>query len=422
MACSLHTAGAQDLDAYLPASNPGLGTEPGVTVLSRLRPAYDPLGVRLGGLKLNTAATETAGYNSNLTGFSSGRGSSFLRTAATADLLSEWSRGRLNSRFTVDNTTYPDLPRYSFTDWTASIGGGRENVRNTAAASYSHLDLNQTATDFGALPSDTPVRFAVEDLRASYAVPAGRLVLTPSLGLQRYSFGRTTLLGVPVNLNYRDRIVGSAGLAASYPLTDRRSVVVVARGFANEYDRRLAGFPTDTSRSVRLLAGVDDFGRGPWRYRLLAGVEVRDFAAREYRTRVAPILEAGVVWTPNGLTTATLSLVRTIADPADEANRGYVSTRLRLVVDREIRRNVLLQGSLGFQAAEYTGGEGQTNVLVGAGVTWLINRNARAALSYSFNDQSGARTVLTAGGGAPSTILSGDYRRHLIGLSLRLAL
>jgi hypothetical protein len=417
------TAAAQEIDDYLPPFAAGVNVEPGVTVLSRLRPSYDPLGVRLGSFMLTPSLTETTGFDSNVTGYSGGRGSAFAHTLGTASLLSQWSRDSLGASVTVDNTEYYAQPDQSFTNWAITVGGTHILGDGEATLAYSHLDLHETASDFGALQADVPVNYRVDDLRTFYAMPLGRMTLTPELDVQHYSYDNAIVLGVPVSLRDQTRDVITAGATLRYPLTDQQSLVLVTEAIDNNYEFTAAGQPTATSHNGRVLAGVDDAARGPWHYRLLFGAEVRSFAAPQYGTRVAPVLEGTVVWTPNGQTTATLSAVRTIEDPADNGVQGYVLSKARLVLDRELRRNLLAQASVGYQDAEpIQAGTNQTNLLFGASLTRFLNRWARLVLSYSFNAQRGGNVVVSAGEGAPSAVRGGNFNTQIIGLSLRLAM
>ncbi len=63
------------LDNYFPSGIPGYGAEPGTTVLSRARPFYEPLGVRVGDFIIRPEVSESLGYNNNVTGLTPSQGS-----------------------------------------------------------------------------------------------------------------------------------------------------------------------------------------------------------------------------------------------------------------------------------------------------------------------------------------------------------
>ena len=90
-----------------------------------------------------------------------------------------------------------------------------------------------------------------------------------------------------------------------------------------------------------------------------------------------------MIWTPTGLTTLTGSVDRTIEDDASEGTTGFVYTRVRLIVDHEYLRNILLQGRFSVQHAFYLPAAGNETIdNVGASVTWLLNRHLRVILAY----------------------------------------
>ena len=64
-ACAIAYGGvhAELLSSYFPTGVPGYGTAPGVTVASRERPDFDPLGTRLGSFILRPQVEEGLGYD-----------------------------------------------------------------------------------------------------------------------------------------------------------------------------------------------------------------------------------------------------------------------------------------------------------------------------------------------------------------------
>ena len=114
------------------------------------------------------------------------------------------------------------------------------------------------------------------------------------------------------------------------------------------------------------------------------------FAAGQYGSRTAPIVEGSIIWTPSRMLTLTGTVTRSIEEPQSEGTDGYIYTQARLVADYELRRNILLQGRLGLQEADFLqGGGNYTYVSAGAGATWLLNRHVRISLNYDFVSQSG---------------------------------
>ena len=162
-------------------------------------------------------------------------------------------------------------------------------------------------------------------------------------------------------------------------------------------------------------------------YRLLAGGEYRQYQSSIYGSHAAPVLQADVICTPTGLTTLTGTVRREIEDPQSELTAGYNYTTVALVVDHELKRNVLLQGRGSFQQAEYLNNGGSAQVYTGgAGVNWLLNRRLRLSADADFsrqNSSNGSATLSTTNltdiGALPTsqqlaTQISGSYSRFVL--------
>ncbi len=434
-------ARAQSLDSYFPAGIPGYDIQQGVTVLSRLRPLYDEPGVRVGDFVIRPTLDESTGYNSNVTGASSAPGSWLLETTPAVSVNSDWGRDRLGASASLDNYTYFGAPRQNQTNANVAVGGGYNIGRGELTLAYSHLSLHQSGTDIGALATDVPVHYQVDDVRSDYVFDLGRLSFSPNVDLSDYRFDNAIIEGINTQQQYRDRVVATGGVTTRYALSDQHHLLLVLQGVNSHYTQPQPGQPTNNSTSELALAGIDYQATGVWRYRLLAGVERRDFASPAFKSRTAPVVEAGVIWTPTGLTTVTGTVSRTIEDPAAEGTEGYVYTNANIVVDHEYLRNVLLQGRVGFQAADFLGGGSQNSYSVGGGVTWLLNRHMRLSANYDYVDQRGSSGGTNAGvltpvvlggvsspagfvGGVanPNTLTTGSYTQSVFLLALHLAL
>jgi hypothetical protein len=202
------------------------------------------------------------------------------------------------------------------------------------------------------------------------------------------------VLGIPVNQSYRDRNLYTGSLTARYEFAPLRNAVLVIRDTSVQYtssNKNIFG-PDRSGNGVQILAGLDYTASAVWRYRLLAGWQLRTFTSSAYQSQNAPIFEADVIWQPTGLTTVTFKGVRAIADASNEAVASYAYTAARLQADHELRRNVLLSGYVGVANASYLGVTGsQMQYGVGGGATWLINRTLHVTLTDDFLDQTGSK-------------------------------
>ena len=323
---------AQYLGTYFPAGVPGYGEERGVTVLSRVQPLFQAPGVRLGAFTIRPQLSEAFGYDTNPIGFSSSPGSWLLQTSPGLALNSNWSRNSLGAAFSLDNYRYFNTTNQSRTDWTASVGGGYTIGSSDLTLAYSHLSLHQSATDVGAVPSATPVPYQVNDLRAGYTFDVRRLSFTPNIDVRSYNFENTTIEGVSASQQYRDRVGVTGGVTTRYNLSELRNLVFVVQGVDSHYTHPQLGQPTNNSKSFLALAGLDYESSGALRYQVLVGLEYRSYQSRSFKNEIAPIAQAGVIWTPTRLTTVTGLLSRVIEDPAAEGTAGYTYTTASVAV------------------------------------------------------------------------------------------
>lgn len=424
-------------DRYFPEGVPGYGREIGTTVLSRARPEYDPLGIRVGSFVIHSELTEALGYSDNVYGQQSGTSSLQVDTQGRLRVNSDWGRNSLGGEITFDDRHTPSASTQDRTDWTVSLGGSYDIGRDTLSIAYSHLSLHQDPTDIDArtafnLPgffSTQPLPFTLDDFRAGYSINLGRIALVPSIDYQRIRFSNLrvvsigggpvpapvggTVFGVPLDQSYRDRDIVQAAVTARYEIAPLRNALVIVRDTNTSYisDRASIFGPSRSSNAIGVLAGLDYASSAVWRYRVLVGVEYRDFNSPAYKNRTAPVAEGDVIWQPTGLTTVTGRLARTVEDAADESVSGYEYTSARLGIDHEYLRNVLLSGYVSLQRADYLQSrQSETLYGLGAGATYLVNRNLKVALTYDYSNRQADRGF------------GGNYDQNLVLLQFRVGI
>ncbi len=113
---------AQPAEVSFPSGLTGYDQQLGVTVLSRLRPEYEPLGVRLGSFVIRPEVDQSVFDNSNVTGLGAGSGSWGSQTGASVTAQSDWTRNSLVASAGVNHQQYFSLPHDSYTDWNVGIG------------------------------------------------------------------------------------------------------------------------------------------------------------------------------------------------------------------------------------------------------------------------------------------------------------
>lgn len=415
--CSIFggTAAADWLDTLFPPGVPGYGTEPGVTVASRLHPDTQPEGVRAGAFVLRPAWQQSIGYDDNVLGGPYPLGSWVVDTKPTLLFSTDWSRHAIGAYVSADDRRDIDAPAQSRTDWMASLGGSLDLGRDRLTLAAARVEGHEDRTALDALPADRPVSFQAQDFRANYAWSSGRWIVTPDLEAASWQYAATSILGMPASQAYRDRSVLQGGVTISYELAPQRSLAIVTRALGQDYAHPAAGQGSLNSTGYQALAGLDYTADALWRYRLLLGAEHRDFSNPVFPSRGAVIAEGEIAWMPSDLTTVIASISRHMEDAAQEGVAGYTYTGAKLALDHELRRDVLLRASASLQRADFLqGGTVLTGYALGLGATWLMNRRVQLSATDDLSRQNGS--------GVASLSLSGNYTRNVTLLTLRLAL
>ncbi len=410
-----HQAQGQWLSTFFPEGVPGYGDAGGVTVRSRVRPAYEPLGIHVDTVMIRPVLSQSIGYDDNIFGGPVRRGAWEIATRPSVLVGTERSRGSFGFFASADDIRYLNQSAQDRTDGSAFAGGTLNFGRDKLTLGGGYLARHQDRTELDALPSDRPVAFQVENVRASYAADLGLLKITPSIDLNRWRFENTTILGVPVSEATRDRTTAAGEMTLRYAWMPARDLLLVTRAFDTHYDHPARGVAANDSTSWRMLLGGDYDDNTIWRYRLLGGVEYRAAGGSGIASQIAGILEADVIWSPSGLTTLRAAINRGIEDAAQTGLSSFTYTSATLTMDHELFRNVLLNGAATARQASYnqTGGE-QRGLALGLGATWLIDRNFRLSVSYDFADVRNFHL--------PSGTVAGNYARDLTLLTLRIGL
>ncbi|MCW3475473.1 outer membrane beta-barrel protein [Limobrevibacterium gyesilva] len=377
-------ASAQLVDTYFPAGLIGYGTSLGVTVASRERPEYDPPGVHAGSFVIRPQFATSVGYDSNAIFRTPGRSSMAVRNSGSVLATTNWSSDNANAFVSFDNVVYPDVSGQNYTAWSGTLGKVFDFGRDRLTLAASHLTLYQTSRDINTPQAlNEPGQYQINNIRASFEATRGLFYLVPALQYTTYRYSNVIAGGQPLNQTNRNRDMLEGQLTTKIGDALLRDFAVVLRGASIHYTSPQVGQPNRDADAISVLAGIDHVASAVWRFRALAGYQVRWFHSSAFNTVSAPILEANVIYSPSGLTTVTATLTRAIQDAANEFAATYISTAARLTIDHELWRNVLLNGHVSLEQAQYQqGGGNEAFINGGTGVTWLVNRNVRIAATY----------------------------------------
>jgi hypothetical protein len=378
----------QELNNYLPASL--VGTPASVTVLSRPHPDYDASGVRVGAFTIAPQLTEAFGFDSNPRGTSGQAGSAFISSQANVSVSSNWSRNAIGASASVDDRRYLQQTSLSRTDDAFAVGGRYDvGTADHLLVSGAHLDLHNEPNGIDALSQQRPSPYQVNVGNVSYLLNLSRLSFEPFVNVSDFSYSNLNFGGSTLRNDYLDNTTVTEGVTTRYELSSSHHAVFVVRGAESLFRRTTAGLPTRDNTTISVLGGLDYVADGLWRYRVLVGYQLRQYASSAIKSQSSPIVEANVIWSPTLLTTVETTASRQILNSTDPLVPSYTDTSFKLQVEHEYLRNVFLNAHVSAELAEYQRNGGHQTLLgAGAGVTWLLNRNQKVSTIYNHTKSS----------------------------------
>ncbi|MGH3578605.1 MAG: outer membrane beta-barrel protein, partial [Mycobacterium sp.] len=126
---------------------------------------------------------------------------------------------------------------------------------------------------------------------------------------------------------------------------------------------------------------------------VFAGYRRQDYVDPKLGSITGPTGGAKLTWNVTRLTTVTGSLTRDIQETVLTNSAGYFQTIGEVRVDHELLRNLLLNGSVGYEEDAFQGiGRTDDYYLTGAGAKYLIDHNFWLAGGYNFRNRSSNQT------------------------------
>jgi len=387
--------------------------ERGITVNTRPRPDFDPLGVRLGGFRLNASAEPGLGWDSNVFGRRNNvESDGYVTERADVSLNSDWTTHALGLSADMQGRQYFSHSELDWTDWSAG-GFGRydlsadTNVEGRYRHYRSHLDVYnfdvQSAGIFRPVPYDS------DEIQVSGNTRFNRLGLLATGVYRTYRFEDVPDLGPVgnVSINDFDTMIGAFG--ASYALAPGRFVNAVFRVQDISYTDS-ASRDRDSFTWEALVGFQYDFD-GVWQGRIAIGWRERDYRGAQFKNLSGPAVEGSLTWAPTLLTTVRLSVATSIEESIRRDAVSYRRTTGAVNLDHELLRNVILSGEARVEQRDYERpDQSVTDGIFTLGATWLINRNLALVGTYSFYNR------LSGSGGIE------EWDRNLLQVRLRVAL
>jgi hypothetical protein len=367
-------------------------------VTSRLRPEFDPIGLRLGDFFWFPRAELDEAYNSNI--FATTTSPTYdLVTALqpSFDLLSIFPRSALNVHGSSALQIYADHPAQNTQDGAVDVNGRLDVAAGSSL--YGDAQVAHQHISYGSPNSPgniaQPVTYWNYIARAGYEQGGRRFTYSVDLGVQAAQYNAAPLVGGGVlPQSSQDTAIPQAALRAGYELMpDYVGWIRVGGSLYNYWHAT-----HNNSTTYRADLGLQILPRHIIYGEAYAGYLIQNFAQSSLGSTSAPDYGGRLVWNVTRLTTLTFNGLRAFytgtptagvtAIPGSAGN-GYLSSSVMASADHELLRNLLLNLNAGYENDSFQGITRTDSVFTaGVGVRYLVNRNLFAGSSFSYYQRS----------------------------------
>jgi hypothetical protein len=365
----------------------------GQTVLARSRPAYDPIGVHVGGFMFYPSLSAQESYDSNVFATRSSQKSDFITSLAPAlDLMSNWDRDALNFHLDSRNLIYADHDTENINDYTFSSNGRWDFSRDTqffGGLGYKvrHEARSSPNNIFG---SKSPTEYADYGGSIGGQRNFGRLSFRLDGTYDKFDFRNDeTNSGVPLNEERRNYDQKAVTLHTGYELGPLREVYLLTGYNWRSYDfsADISGFDRNSTGFVTAVGARYDL-TGILFADVFVGYRQQDYADSRLRPAEGPTGGAKLTWNVTRLTTITGSVDREVRETDISNASSYFATVGQLRVDHELLRNLILGGHASYEQDGFNGISRDDNIFGGGfDARYLINQYFWVSGGYDYRNR-----------------------------------
>jgi hypothetical protein len=377
----------------------------GETVTDRPRPDYDPIGQRVGSFILYPNATFQESYETNILGSPTQPVGDFISSLAPSlDMKSDWNNHALNFHADGSIQKYAEHSSQDYNDYTFGSDGRLDIDRDaqlfgTLGYSERHEPVWSPDNPGNVHPSlVTIVPEPYTDFSGSVAGQKAfnRLSFRLDATYDDFRFSDvTSASGIPVPMHLEDYSQEQLTLRTTYELAPLRQIYLLTSYNWIDYAAAadLGGFNRTSNGYMAALGTRYD----------LTGIVFADFYAgyldQSYKDPRLPAITgpaAGLklTWNVTRLTTITGSFNRSLAETILPGASGYFDTNSEIRIDHELLRNVILNGSIGYEQDAFHGVQRIDNYyLAGLGAKYLLNHNFWLSIGYTFQTRDSSQSI-----------------------------
>jgi len=391
---------------------------PKETVTNRQRPAFDPIGVRLGGFQLFPQLDLAGVYDSNIFAREDPETDDLIYVLAPRlELESNWGKHAL--RFGADTTIlrYEDNDsedREDYTIWAEGrVDTSASGFLGTGLRHAKRHEDRESPDDAGGFK---PTEFYVSSFAASYEIrPDPRRLHGRLEGeYRRVDFQDSLGPAGPIDNDDRDRDEVRGTLRLGYAVRPTYSIFVQGDSRSIKYDERFDddGFQRD-SDGYRISVGAALDVSGILFGDLLVGYRSDTFDDDRYSDVDGFSFGADLTWNISGLTTLRFSGQQALETTTVEDASAIDATLFVLGIDHELLRNLILGLEWSTVEEDFQGIDRKDDIdTIDFSARYLMNRRAELVLAYSHRNRDTQ----------PATSTGLEFTRDLVSLGVKLQL
>lgn len=371
-----------------------------VSVRERLRPDYDPIGIRSGGFNIYPSVQAGVGFSDNAALTGNGDSDGYVYLSPQVRATSDWSRHQVQLLASARLLRYFDTTILNQN--TYDLGSlGRFDLGSTGAvtAEARITKLYESPTE-GQIDGNLAVlshyQRSMVGLRGEYSI--GRIRFVGLADATKLEFEDIELPSGGIRQQFdRDRTVLRVNGRTEYAVSPSFSVYGQVGYDRIGYQTDLAtGAPNRDSDAIRGIAGVSMDLEGFLRGVIGIGYTSRKYDSPLYRDVDGFSAAARLEYFFSPLTTFTATANRSIQDSAIGASSAYFDNRFSLRADHELLRNLILTGYAEYAHLDYIDEPLNTDSYrLLASARYLSSRTLSVDFSLGYTKQDASTTALT---------------------------
>ncbi|MBG53030.1 MAG: hypothetical protein CML99_11545 [Rhodobiaceae bacterium] len=395
---------------------PSVADQRGVNVLDRERPEFDAVGIRAGSFMVYPELETGVTLDDNIFGTQNNTESDVYYTVSpNVSIESDFGRHSLNfNGYTLSRFYDSDTSEDRF-DWGVAADGSLDVSQFTliqASISYDQLTEDRTSTNRVAGGKE-PTEYDLLAGNVTFNQRFNRMGASIGATYQQYDYDDDVAAvgGAVIDQDFRDHDKWEVPVRLSYDVSADTSVFIRGAYNVREYDQQppvVAVNRDSDGYDVGVGAAFDitNLVRGEaW-----VGYMSQDYDQVGFQDIDGLDFGLSGEWYASELTTITAGIDRSIEEATSGGASGHLDTNYRVGVAHELQRNLILAADASYLDVAFEGiNRDDETVSAGAGIQYLLNRNADIALNYDYVSRD-------------SSVIGQDYDKSVVGLTLNLKL